>query len=197
MRLSVSRGAFYGGKERLETLYFGYMDEQSEVLFIGGRSGVGKTRVAFELHEQLSVRQVKHCVVEGDNLDLAYPAPWEQGHKLAEQNLRAMWTNYRTLGYRRMIYTNTVSVLETAGLSAAMGDNPLVKAVLLQASDDTVLRRLGQREGDATLQSQLERSRLRAVELGQQTPSWVWRIDTDGRDSSSVAGEILKLLDWT
>ncbi len=173
------------------------MDEQSEVLFIGGRSGVGKTRVAFELHEQLSVRQIKHCVIEGDNLDLAYPAPWQQGHKLAEQNLRAMWANCRTLGYRRMIYTDTVSVLEAAGLSAAMGDDPLVKAVLLQASDDTVLRRLEKRESAATLQSHLERSQLRAIELDKQTPVWVWRIDTGGKDSPTVAAEILQLLNWT
>lgn len=178
-------------------MYAEHMNERSEVLFIGGRSGVGKTRAAFELHEQLSALEVKHCVIEGDNLDLAYPAPWQQGHKLAEQNLEAMWVNYRALGYRRMIYTNTVSVLETPSLSAAMGDAPLIKAVLLQASDDTVLRRLKQREGAATLQSHLERSRLRAAELAQQTPTWVWRIDTDGKDSPIVAAEILRLLGWT
>ena len=173
------------------------MDERSEILFIGGRSGVGKSRVALELHNQLSVQKVKHCVIEGDNLDLAYPPPWEHGHKLAEQNLAAMWANYRALGYRRVIYTNTVSVLETAGLSAAMGDNPLVRAVLLQASDDTVLRRLEQRESASTLQSHLERSRLRAAELERQTPSWVWRIDTDSKDIPTVAAEILGLLGWT
>ena len=173
------------------------MAERSEVLFIGGRAGVGKTSAAFELHEQLSIRQIKHCVIEGDNLDLAYPAPWQQGHKLAEQNLRAMWANYRALGYRRVIYTSTVSVLETAGLSAAMGDDPTVKAALLQASDDTVLRRLKQRESAATLQSHLEKSRLRAAELGRHTPAWVWRIDTDGKDRFTVAEELLGLLGWT
>lgn len=178
-------------------MYAKQVDERSEVLFIGGRSGVGKTSVAFELHEQLSVLEVKHCVIEGDTLDLAYPAPWEQGHKLAEQNLAAMWANYRALGYRRLIYTNTVSVLETAKLSAAMGDDPLVKAVLLQASDDTVLRRLRQRESVVTLQSHLERSQLRAAELEQQTLPWVWRIYTDGKDGPTVAAEILRLLNWT
>ena len=177
-------------------MYAEQMAEQSEVLFIGGRSGVGKTRVALELHHQLSAQGVKHCVIEGDNLDLAHPPPWEHGHKLAEQNLAAMWQNYRALGYRRVIYTNTVSVLETKGLSAAMGDDPIVKAALLGASDNTVLRRLRQRESAATLQSHLERSRLRAAELGRQTPDWVWRIDTDGKDSQAVAEEILGLLGW-
>jgi uridine kinase len=98
--------------------------ERSEVLFIGGRSGVGKTSVALELHWRLAEQQVKHCVIEGDTLDQAYPPPWEHG--LAEQNLSAIWNNYRALGYWRLIYTNTVSVLYTEALTAAMGDDPLV-----------------------------------------------------------------------
>jgi len=37
-----------------------------------------------------------------------------------------MWANYRALGYRRMIYTNTASVFERvlSELTAAMGDSP-------------------------------------------------------------------------
>jgi hypothetical protein len=84
--------------------------DQTEVLLIGGRSGVGKSAVGAEMHVQLSAVGVRHCLIEGDNLDMAYPPPLEHG--LAEQNLSAMWANYRALGYRRMIYTNTASVLE-------------------------------------------------------------------------------------
>ena len=147
------------------------------------------------MHERLFAAQVEHSVIEGDNLDLAYPRPWE--HKLAERNLAAMWGNYRALGYRRLIYTNTVSVLETEGLAAAMGDDPIVKAVLLRASDDTAATRLEQRESTTTLELYLDRSRERAAELEQKTPSWVWRVDTNGKDVPTVAGEILKLLGWS
>jgi 2-phosphoglycerate kinase len=49
------------------------MNMRSEVLFVGGRSGVGKSSVAFELHAQLAALKVKHCVIEGDSLDLAFP----------------------------------------------------------------------------------------------------------------------------
>jgi 2-phosphoglycerate kinase len=49
------------------------MNMRSEVLFVGGRSGVGKSSVAFELHARLAALKVKHCVIEGDSLDLAYP----------------------------------------------------------------------------------------------------------------------------
>lgn len=169
--------------------------ERSEVLFIGGRAGVGKSSVALELHWQLAAQQVKHCVIEGDNLDQAYPPPWE--HDLAEKNLSDMWRNPRALGYRRLIYTNTVSVLEAEGLAAAMGDAPVVRAVLLRASDVTAATRLGGRESATTLELHLTRSRERAAELEQQTPSWVQRIDTDGKSVPNIAREILELLSWT
>ena len=92
------------------------MDSRSEVLFIGGRSGVGKTTAALALHGLLTALDVRHAVIEGDNLDLAHPAPWRHpvpwNHGLAARNLAAMWHNYRVLGYRRLIYTNTVAVRE-------------------------------------------------------------------------------------
>jgi len=52
-------------------------------------------------------------VIEGDYLDLAHPAPHLAfpHASLAEQNLAAMWTAYRSLGYHRLIYTNTAAVL--------------------------------------------------------------------------------------
>lgn len=170
------------------------MTERSEVLFIGGRAGVGKSSVAFNLHERLFAVQVKHAVIEGDNLDLAYPRPWE--YNLAERNLYAMWQNYRALGHRRLIYTNTVSVLQTDVLAAAMGDDPVVRAVLLGASNETAAVRLGGRESATTLELYLTRSRERAAELEQGTPPWVWRVSTDGKSVPTVADEILERLGW-
>jgi hypothetical protein len=78
------------------------MTERTEALLVGGRAGVGKSSVGYEIHEQLSAAGIRHCLIEGDNLDMAYPAPWE--HHLAERNLAAMWVNYRALDYRRMIF---------------------------------------------------------------------------------------------
>ncbi|MBB5165528.1 hypothetical protein [Mycobacterium sp. AZCC_0083] len=85
------------------------MSGRSEALLVGGRSGTGKSSVGNEIHAQLSAAEVWHCLIDGDFLDLAHPSPWEHG--LAERNLAAMWTNYRALAYRRMIYTNTAAVL--------------------------------------------------------------------------------------
>ena len=125
------------------------------MLFIGGRAGTGKTSVASALHELLSVRRVQHAVIEGDYLDMAYPTPWEHG--LEEQNLQAIWRNYRALGYRRLIYTNVVSVVQTDKLVRSMGDDPKITAVLLDVSDEVMRERLILRESGLSLERHLQR----------------------------------------
>lgn len=167
---------------------------QSEVLFLGGRSGVGKSSVAAEIHLQLSAARVRHGLIEGDNLDQAFPPPWEHG--LAERNLAAMWANYRSLGYRRLIYTNTVSVRFIGALTAAMGDDPRVTAVLLTAGDATARERLARREIGTGLAQHVERSDRAARELADLSPAGVHRIATDGRPVAGLATEIIALTGW-
>ena len=165
----------------------------SEVLFIGGRAGAGKSGVAAKMHARLSDADVRHAVIEGDNLDLAWPAPWEHG--LAERNLRAMWTNYRELGYQRLIYTNTVSVLQMNALADAMGDEPSALGVLLTAGDETADARLATRESGAELTTHVERSMRRAREL-DAAPASVYRVATDRRSVDEIAAEVLALTGW-
>ena len=170
--------------------------DQTEVLLIGGRSGAGKSTVGHEMHAQLSAAGVRHCLIEGDNLDMAYPPPWE--HSLAEQNLTAIWANYRALGYCRMIYTNTASVLEKVirELTAAMGDDPHVTAVLLRCSSATARHRLSQREIGTTLDQHVERSALMARKLDERAPRWVHRVVTDDRIIADIAAQIIGLAGW-
>lgn len=167
---------------------------RSEVLFLGGRSGVGKTSVAVELHVRLSGAGVRHCVIEGDNLDLAHPPPWE--HHLAERNLAAMWANYRDLGYRRLIYTNTVSVRQVDQLTAAMGDDPHVTAVLLTSCDATARERLARREIGTALRLHVERSDAAARSLDASVAASVHRMPTDERTIPDIAADILALTGW-
>ena len=167
---------------------------ESEVLLIGGRSGVGKSSVANKLHARLSDARVKHAVIEGDNLDLAWPAPWQ--HALAERNLAAMWANYRALDFRRLIYTNTVSVLESGGLAAAMGDDPRVVAVLLTADDTVAADRLRRRESGPEIATHLMRSRLRARELQADAAASVHRVPTDDRTVDEIAADVLAITGW-
>ncbi|GAA2105894.1 ATPase [Brevibacterium salitolerans] len=165
-----------------------------QVILIGGRSGVGKSSAAFALHDLLSDHDVQHTVIEGDNLDLAHPAPWK--HRLAERNLASMWANYRALGYHRLIYTNTVSVLEAEALRDAVGGTAEVTCVLLRASDASIAQRLGGREQGESLRRHLERSARIAGRLDRAAPDGVHRIETDGLTPQALAEQILDLSGW-
>lgn len=172
------------------------MNERSQALFIGGRSGAGKTSVGYEVHAQLSAARVRHALIDGDNLDMAYPPPQRDG--LAEQNLAAMWANYRSLGYRRLVYANTASVSRKVNdsLTTAMGDGPEVTAVLLTCSDATAHQRLARREIGTELAWHLERSTLMALRLERHAPSWVHRVPTDGRSVCELAADVISLTAW-
>jgi hypothetical protein len=168
------------------------MTGRTEVLLIGGRSGVGKSTVAFETSVQLAVLGTKHAVIEGDSLDLAHPHP---PPGFAAKNLAALWRNYRELGYRRLIYTNTNSVISTDTLLPALGDNPRAVAVLLTATDATVHQRLAAREIGSALDAHLDRSRAAATRLSA-APPWVIRLSTDDRTTVSLARELIRLAGW-
>jgi hypothetical protein len=163
----------------------------TDVLLIGGRSGVGKTSVAVELHELLASRSVRHALIEGDTLDLAWPWPED----LAYRNLADIWRNYRDLGYSRVIYTNTVSVLDSVPLLSAIGGAPRAFGALLTASDETIRNRLAQREIGTALEEHVSRSRRAATRLAS-APAWVTRIPTDGRPTPSLAHELATLTGW-
>ena len=125
---------------------------------------------------------------------MAYPTPWEHG--LEEQNLRAIWQNYRTLGYRRLIYTNVVSVVQTDQLARAMGDDPKITAVLLDVSDETMRQRLTLRESGLSLERHLQRNAERRERLESEAPAWVHRVTTDGKTLDQLADEIGQLTGW-
>lgn len=171
---------------------------RSEVLFVGGRSGVGKSTAAEALHDLLVAADVAHAVIEGDLLDLAHPAPHVAHHaaRLAERNLAALWAGYRELGHHRLVFTNTVSVLEHARLAAAMGDDPVVTVVLLRASDATTAARLARRAGGPVPQAQLAHSTATAGRLDTAVADTVTRVDTDGLTPQEIAGRLALLTRW-
>jgi hypothetical protein len=168
----------------------------TEALFIGGRAGVGKSTVAVAVSQLLAVAEVRHAVIEGDNLDLAYPVPWRDGIDLAEQNLSAMWVNYRRAGYRRLVFTNTLSVLRIDSLTAALGGEVRSVGVLLTASDEAARSRLAAREIGSALDAHVERSAAADQMLEAEAPNSVHRVRTDGRHVDEIAREVAGLTGW-
>ncbi|MGW7135070.1 AAA family ATPase [Streptomyces xanthophaeus] len=174
--------------------------DQAEVLLIGGRPGVGKTTVGWEVSARLRAATVAHCVIEGDFMGQAHPAPEgdPRRRRIAERNLTALWSNYAELGYRRLIYTHTVSVLaENEGMfQRAMGADVRIVRVVLTASDATARERLTGRELGSELEHELESSTRKARVLEEQTPLDTVRVATDGRSVVDIAGEVVGATGW-
>lgn len=172
--------------------------EPVQALLIGGRAGVGKSTLGWEISAQLQEAAVGHAFVEGDNLDQIFPAPAQDPSRsmITEANLAAMWGNYAAAGCRRLIYTNTVSVLEPDLIVRALGGDVRVIAVLLTASDDTARARLEGREIGSQLEPHVERGARTAVYLERTAPSSVLRVETDGRTVGELARSVIGLTGW-
>ena len=173
---------------------------QAEVLLIGGRAGVGKTTVGWEVSASLRAATVAHCVIEGDFMGQAHPAPEGDPSRagITERNLTALWSNYAELGYRRLIYTNTVSVLDDSEgmFRRAMGADVRIVRVLLTASDETARERLTARELGSELEHELRNSARKALLLNERAPADTVRVATDGRSVVDVAREVVGATGW-
>ncbi|MBO1331108.1 hypothetical protein [Streptomyces sp. VRA16 Mangrove soil] len=166
-----------------------------DVLLIGGRSGAGKSSVGWEVAALLRAADLAHAYIEGDFLDAAHPAD----PSFAGRNLAALWDTYRSAGLRRLVYTNTASVLASeAGLfTAALAPGPVrIVRVLLTASDATVRTRLRAREQGSELEQQLRRSATMAGRLEAGVPAGTVRIATDARTVPQVARTVLDATGW-
>ncbi|MFB7913506.1 hypothetical protein [Streptomyces sp. NPDC056061] len=174
--------------------------KHAEALLIGGRAGVGKSTVAWEVSARLRAAGTAHAVLEGDLMGQVHPAPDDDPHRAAitERNLTAVWANFAELGYRRLIYTNTVSVLpESAAMfEHAMGADVRIIRVLLTASDTTTYGRLVGREIGSELDRELANSVRRARLLDERSPADTVRVATDGRKITDIAGEVLTATGW-
>ncbi|MEV7347137.1 hypothetical protein [Streptomyces sp. NPDC093544] len=174
--------------------------DQPEALLIGGRAGVGKTTVGWEVSARLKVAEIAHAVVEGDFMGYVHPAPDGDPHRagITERNLRAVWENFAELGHRRLVYTNTVSVLaESASLfRQAMGSEVRIIRVLLTATDDTTARRLKGREIGSELERELANSAHKARLLDERVPADTVRVATDDRTVVDIAREVVAATGW-
>lgn len=169
-----------------------------ELLLLAGRSGVGKTSVAYEVSAQLAAARVAHVHLEGDALSSVYPKPADDPHgtRLTLANLSAVWANYRSAGQHRLLYVNAVSVLEADALAAALGTGVSVRLVELTGEDATVAARLGAREIGGGLDQHLASSARVAGLLAAQAPSGTVRIATDRRGVPEIATDVVRASGW-
>ncbi|WP_420894703.1 hypothetical protein [Streptomyces alboflavus] len=170
-----------------------------EVVLIGGRSGVGKSSVGWEVAAQLAAADIGHALIEGDFLDAVHPAPAGDPHRsrLTCRNLAALWANYADLGCRRLVYTNTAGVLPSEEwlFTEAIG-RPRIVRILLTATDATAEQRLREREVGSELERHLRRSAFMARHLDDLVPPDTHRVPTDGRTVGDIAADVIRRAGW-
>ncbi|MDA3644732.1 hypothetical protein LZ318_24175 [Saccharopolyspora indica] len=173
----------------------------AEVLLIGGRAGVGKTTVAWEVSALLREAAVSHAIIDGDFMGQVHPAPDGDPDRseITERNLAAVWANFAQRGYHRLVYTNTACVLPSeAGLFVrALGADVRATRILLTATDATTRARLTRRELGSELERELVNSARKARLLDTGASPETIRIPTDGRPVRSIAEEAAAATGWT
>ncbi|MDR6981266.1 hypothetical protein J2X68_008009 [Streptomyces sp. 3330] len=174
--------------------------DHAEALLIGGRAGVGKTTVGWEVSALLRSAAVAHAIIDGDFMGQVHPAPEGDPYRaeITESNLTAVWANFTQRGYRRLIYVNTLSVLpEAAGMfERAMGRGVRITRVLLTSSDATARERLVGRERGSELEQELEGSVRKARLLDRRAPEDTVRVATEGRLIVDIAREVVAATGW-
>lgn len=186
-----------------------------QILLLGGASGTGKTTVGWELSAILEQRCVAHCVIDGDTLGHIFPAPPGDPSRsgIVERNLASVWSGFAEVGQTRLIYTNTVSVLEEEMIRRAVRASSArgvvssevevevevefeFTSVVLVAGARTVAQRLARRETGDRVDLHIDRSLRAAMLLQQRASESVVVISTDGRAVEDVALEVLDATAW-
>lgn len=174
--------------------------DHAEALLIGGRAGVGKSTIGWEVLAQLCAAEVAHAIIESDFLGQVHPSPADDSDRssITERNLVSVWANYAQLGCRRLIYTRTVCVMpeQTGIFQRAMGADVRIIRILLTASDETVGERLAGRELGSRVERELQTSALKAPMLEARAPVGTIRVATDGRSVVDIAKEVAEATGW-
>ena len=178
---------------------------KTEILFITGAAGVGKSTLCWEMSSQLAEAGISHAVIESDELDRVFPKPAQAELDslkpgtidLSALNLAAMWSTYRALGHTRLIMSGVVMHpdFDRRWVMAAIPDAS-IKFVRLIASESTLIARLSGRETGSSASAQVERTLRQARRIATEKPDSSLRFETDGETPETLAIKILYGCGW-
>lgn len=177
----------------------------TEILFVTGAAGVGKSTLCWEMSSHLAEAGIAHAVIESDELDRVFPKPTEAELELLRPgtidvstlNLAAMWRTYAALGHKRLIMSGVVMHPEFDRrwvLAAIPGAS--IKFVRLLASESTLLARLAGRETGSAGAAQAERTLRQARRIATESPDTSLRFETDGETPAALAAAVLRACGW-
>jgi predicted kinase len=178
---------------------------KTKILLITGPAGIGKSTLCWELGSLLSAARISHAIIETDELDRVYPRPTAQdlapisagASDVSAINLAAIWSTYRALGHTRLIMSGVMLHLglDRRWILSAIPDAEIT-AIRLQATELTLLDRLGQREVGSGRDEQVERTLRQARRMAAETSGEVRTIQADSKTPTELAEQILRDLGW-
>ena len=169
------------------------------LLWLYGPSGVGKTRVAWEIFERLGRTDAQVGFVDIDQLGMCYGPPTPENwvpepaddpgrHRLEARALDAVVANFRSAGARGLIVPGVID--PARGVETGLVPNAAVTTCRLRAEPDELTRRLTARDGAA---ADPARELAQAVILDRSSGPVV---DTTGSPVSEVADRVLEQTRW-
>ncbi|HEY1703894.1 MAG TPA: AAA family ATPase [Trebonia sp.] len=168
------------------------------VVVLCGPPGVGKSSLAEEMFDQLSVHDVRHAVIDVDALCLCWPfRPGDRYNtQTAVENLAAVWAGYRRQGISRLILARVVeSEADIARLLSAVPGADHATVCQLTARPETIEERIRRREVGSSAEPLVARSREIAVTAPEADFADIV-LDTEATPLSELAADLLKRLGW-
>jgi hypothetical protein len=170
------------------------MQPEVHVLVISGSMGSGKTTVMAEASDLLTAANILHAAIDLDSLGLGHLPP-AISHDLAIRNLAAVWSNFAAAGLSRLLLSEALDTAAKREAVRAAIPGARIVVCRLQASLETMQRRIRARE-PGLLQEQLV---ARAAELEASLDAGRvedFIVQNDGRSVTAVARELLVRAGW-
>jgi hypothetical protein len=165
------------------------------VLALSGPVGVGKTTVLYEVHDLLAGLGVPHACIERDTLACSWPPRGYFNEDTAQENLAAVWANFRAAGAERLVIAGVVERPEDLEGYRHAIPGARITVCRLTASEATRFARLREREQGAGLAWHLERTveLERILDAGRLED---YAVANEGRPLREIALDVLRGAGW-
>ncbi|MGH2756976.1 MAG: hypothetical protein ACRDI3_04230 [Actinomycetota bacterium] len=166
-------------------------------VLLTGTVGSGKTAVAEEVGTLLHEARIPRAMIDLDWLCQLSPAPENDPYaeELMLRNLGLIWPSFRDGGAQYLVLARVIERREHLARYREVVPEADITVVRALASQDTIRRRLQQREIGSYFEPMWARSKELASIL-DQAQAEDFTVSNDERPLREVATEVLKRLEW-